>query len=187
MAGLTVTEKEHWKDRIARRIDNKIERLTANDPNFTERLHREAREWALVSLGLDDVQRRIDEIEQQAEELDKLKNQLRHTLLARVRGVPPESITEHYSSYQHDGEVNRAINRRQSVHEDELLTRSDLGREILRLRAEKDNLLDTVWLATSSVEVRQLWQKVTELLGDTPTPLQQDALTNPPPSQGAPA
>ena len=34
MSGLTVTEKEHWKDRINRRIDKKIEVISAEDPNL---------------------------------------------------------------------------------------------------------------------------------------------------------
>ena len=52
MPTLTVTEKEHWKGRIARRIDKKIEALTASDPNFFDRIDRQARQRALESLGL---------------------------------------------------------------------------------------------------------------------------------------
>ena len=52
MSGLTVTEKEHWKNRIARRIDKRIEAITADDPNFFERIERDARKQALESLGL---------------------------------------------------------------------------------------------------------------------------------------
>ncbi len=33
-----------------------------------------------------------------------------------------------------------------------------------------------VWLATSGTEIRQLWRKVAELLGDEQTQLQKDAL-----------
>ena len=51
-----------------------------------------------------------------------------------------------------------------------------LGQEILRLRREKENLLDTIWLATSPHQIRQLWQKVVELLGDEQTILQKEAL-----------
>jgi hypothetical protein len=46
----------------------------------------------------------------------------------------------------------------------------------LRLRSEKDNLLDVVWLATSPVQVRQLWSRVGELLGEKPTDLEKEAL-----------
>jgi len=53
---------------------------------------------------------------------------------------------------------------------------SAIGKEILKLRAEKDALLDTVWLATSSAQIRDLWSRVSEVLGDPATPLQQQIL-----------
>ena len=68
------------------------------------------------------------------------------------------------------------INRRKSVHEDELLADCEIGRQILGLRQERDNLLDTVWLASSPKQIKELWTKVATLLGDEQTPLQRDAL-----------
>lgn len=175
MAGLTVTEKEHWKDRIAKRIDKKIESLTASDPNLMERVERAARERALDSLGLLASQRQLEEIERQKEQFDRQTRQLQREMLARIRGVPAETLDE-YLCYRNDNEVTAAIRRRQSIHEDELLAESTVGQEILRLRAEKENLLDTVWLASSSIQLKDLWQKVSDLLGDRSTPLQRDAL-----------
>ena len=52
-------------------------------------------------------------------------------------------------TFRHDQEVQNAVKRHQAVHEDELLAESDLGSQILQLRIEKENLLDTVWLATA--------------------------------------
>ena len=65
MSGLTVTEKEHWKDRINRRIDKKIEVISAEDPNLFDRVRRDARQRALRSLGLHEMQAELDGIEQQ--------------------------------------------------------------------------------------------------------------------------
>ena len=73
-------------------------------------------------------------------------------------------------------EVDNAVKRRKAIHADELLAESELGQQVLTLRQEKDELLDVVWLATSGTEIRQLWQKVVELLGDEQTQLQKDAL-----------
>jgi hypothetical protein len=78
-----------------------------------------------------------------------------------------------------DPEVNTAITKRQSVHEDELLGENERGHQVLRLRAEKDNLLDIVRLATSPSQVRQLWAKISELLGDEPTELERQAILIP--------
>jgi hypothetical protein len=182
MPGLSVTEKEHWKDRITRRIDKRIEAISAADPNFMDRIDREARQWALDSLGLADLQRELEENERQKEALEKREKQIKKAVLARVRGVPAETIDD-YCGYQHEHEVTGAIEKRQAVHEDELLAESETGKQILALRREKDDLLDTVWLACSIGQVKQLWQRVGDLLGDQSTKLQREALSIEPVSE----
>ena len=74
-------------------------------------------------------------------------------------------------------EAHEAITRRQSAHQEQLLADDPVGREVARLEAEKDRLLDTVWLATSPAQIKQLWTKVAELLGDEPTRLEREALS----------
>ncbi len=178
MPGLSVTEKNHWKERLSKRIDKRIEGIAAEDPNLLERVKRDAHDRAMQSLNLADLQAEIDRLEREEEELEKRERVLNRTMLARVRGVPPETIDELsvYQSGKHNHEVQAAITRRQNVHEDELLTESEIGRRILNLRAEKDGLLDSVWLASSPKQIKDLWSKVAELLGDEPTQLQRDAM-----------
>jgi hypothetical protein len=60
--------------------------------------------------------------------------------------------------------------------EADILSESELGKQVLALRAEKDNLLDTVWLATSTSQVKELWEQVNSLLQVTPTQLEDKAL-----------
>ena len=173
MAGLTVAEKEHWKERLSKRIDRRIEAITAEDPQLLDRVHGEARQRALESLGLADNQRELDEIRKQKETLDERDAVLKNHLLARVRGV---HINEVGSTYGCDTEVNKAIRPRVEAHEAQILMSSDVGRRIVELRREKDNLLDTVWLASSSAQIKELWGKVATFLRDEPTPLERDAL-----------
>ena len=175
MPMLTVTEKEHWKNRIANRIDKQIETITASEPNFFDQIDRQARQRALESLGLAEHQAELDEIERQKEALERREKQLHKAMLATIRSVQPEDLDD-YVSYRHDSEVDGAINRRKSVHEDELLAESELGQRVLRLRREREELLDVVWLATSPKQIKQLWSKVADLLGDQQTQLQRDAL-----------
>ena len=68
MPGLTVTEKEHWKDRLAKRVERKIEVLKASDLGLFTRLNREARVQTLQSLGLAELSQRLETIEKQEEE-----------------------------------------------------------------------------------------------------------------------
>jgi len=171
---LTVTEKEHWKDRIARRIDKKVETLYAIHPNLKERIERDARQQALVSLGLAELQAEGERIKNQTAELEKRARQVEREMLAKVRGVPVDTLSEY--GYSRETEVENAIKRRQAVHEDELLAASDIGQQILMFKAEREGLLDCVWLAVSPKQIKDLWSQVATLLGDTQTQLQRDAL-----------
>jgi hypothetical protein len=98
------------------------------------------------------------------------------SLVTEIRNEPG---TEDICLVVLDPEVNTAITNRTAVHEDELLAEHELGRQVLRLRDEKDRLLDTVGLACSSAQIKQLWSNVTRLLGDEPTELERQAISIP--------
>ena len=132
---LTVTEKEHWKNRIAERIEKRIETLFADDPEFLERIREQAQTRALDSLGIRKAQERLDLIEKQEERLDARKDRTRKEMFARIRNVPIQQVADY--RYGFDAELKRAIEKRQAVHEDELLADTELGREILSLRLER--------------------------------------------------
>ncbi len=177
MSSLTVAEKQHWKDRIGKRIDKRIESLLAESPVFLERVKERARLRAIQTLGLADLQAEVDALEAQKEALEERQQSLYNQMLAKVRGVPVEEVTEASRHYSQPNDVHQAIEKRRVVHEEQFLAEDDLGMQILKLRQEKDNLLDTVWIATSPSDIRTLWQKVADVLGDEPTALQKEALT----------
>jgi hypothetical protein len=176
---LTVAEKNHWRDRIQARIDRKIEAITAADPGLMERTRHEARARALESLGLAGFQEELDRIGGQRAELDRRDAQVRREMLARVRGVSADDL-DGYSRVHDHPEIRAAIDRRRAMHEEELLAGHEPGRRVLRLRAEREDLLDSIWLATSPAQIRSFWQEVAELLGDEPTDLERAALAIPP-------
>jgi hypothetical protein len=176
--GRTVAEKTHWKERIEARINRRIEFILAADPGLMDRIKNAARGRALASLGLAEFQSELDQIASQKAELDRRERRAHRSMLARVRDVDIEQIEEVYYG-RHETEVSRAVSQRQVVHEDELLAEHEVGRQILRLRAEKDRLLDVIWLATSPVQIRQLWSRVGGLFGDEPTQLEREALAIP--------
>ena len=180
MPGLTVAEKNHWKDRLAKRIDRRIETIAAEEPNLLDRVKREARERAIQSLSLAELQADVDAIEKEEETLGERKSLLHRTMLARVRRVPLETIDQHYTPSPYNNEVENAIKARQAIHEDGLLAEYSVGRRILTLRKERESLLDCVWLASSPIQVRELWARLSELLGDEQTQLQRDALQTTP-------
>ena len=179
MSNLTVAEKNHWKVRIEARINRRIEAILAAEPGLMGRVMREAKARALASLGLAELQAEIDQVAEEKAALEKRDRRARRAMLARVRGVDVEDVEERYYGSL-DPEVSTAITKRQAVHEDEILAGHELGRQVVRIRAEKDRLLDVIWLATSPAQVRQLWTRVGDLIGDEPTQLESAALAIPP-------
>ena len=179
---LTVAEREHWRDRISRRIDKKIAAITARAPGLFDRVARDARMRATQSLGIAEFISEQDQLELQKKVLDARDEVLSRQLLARLRGTPPDTI-DSYAVCRSENEINTAIKTRQAIHEDELFREHDLGRQIVQLRLEKENLLDTVFLATSPIQLRSLWEKVSDLLGDELSQLQREALKIQPPSE----
>jgi hypothetical protein len=172
MPSLTIPEKKYWRKRIARKIDKKIAAIAAQDPGWLERLAEQARQRALHSLGLADIQAELDTIAAQKKEWQRRQRRAYRAMLAVLRRVPLEEVEE-IPSRRRQREAGRAIRKRQFLHEEELLAQDERGREILRWLREKDNLLDPVWLATAPSSLQVMWQKVVELLGEDPTPLEK--------------
>ena len=179
---LTTTEKQHWRDRIGKRIDKKIATITALEPGLFTRIESEARARAIQSLGIAELMAEQEHVEQQQKALELREEQLSRQVLSLLRGVPPQTI-DSYAVSRSDTEVNSVIKARQVVHEETLLREHELGRQIVQLRLERENLLDTVFLATSPIQIRSLWEKVSDLLGDELSQLQRAALQIAPPSE----
>jgi hypothetical protein len=177
MPSLTVTEKEHWKERISQRIKKKIDTIVAQDPQLFDRIKREARQRTLVSLGLADMQTELEQIERQTQFLTDRETEIQRQMLAKVRGVPVDTLHDHYRYGRNDPEVQQTIERRSTVHEDELLAENEVGRQVVKLRGDEASVLDAVWLATSPRQLKTLWEKVSEFLGEEHSRLIADALT----------
>jgi hypothetical protein len=114
MPNLTVSEKEHWKERITRRIDKRIELLSASEPALLDRIREQARQRALQSLGLAEFQAAVDAIVEQRQELERRERQAHRVMLATVRRVPMEAVEDYF--HCSPIEISNAIQRRQSIH-----------------------------------------------------------------------
>jgi hypothetical protein len=166
---VTVTEKKHWKERIPQKIDQAIESLcAAEDPDFLPRIKQLARERALESLGLADLEKRITEIKQERNDLAEEQNHTYRKMIAAINRCGVGQVRE-VNAVCGDfccppSEIETAIQLCQGVHEKELLGETRLGKRILQLRQQKDELLDALWLAASGRQMGELWQRVTELV-----------------------
>ena len=188
MPGLTVSEKLHWKERLAARFKATIERIKARNPAIFARLGREAHAHALQSLGLAEAYAALESIQAEEAATARRKRQVQKQMVAAVRGVPIEEVSDSISvrygtELPLPVEAAEAIARRKAAHLDALLPDDEVGREVRRLEAEQERLLDTVWLAASPSQIKQLWAKIGTLLGDEPTALEAEALAIAPPEE----
>src|SRR5205085_6126919 len=85
MAGLTVTEKEHWKARIAARIEKRIEAIKAKHPALFERVKRAAHAQALESLGLAAAYAELEAIKEEGIALARRTRRAQRAMLAALR------------------------------------------------------------------------------------------------------
>mgnify|MGYP001057387724 CR=1 FL=1 len=179
--GITVAEKNHWKERIAHRIEQRIETLVAEaDPTLLQRVGEEARKKAYESLGIQAQQEELEALQKQKERIESRERRLLAEQKAVINGTTVEQELERGGYYRYDSDVENAVKARAKALEAKILSQSGLGRQVVALRREEDSLLDTVWLATSSSQIKELWEQVNALLQITPTALEDKALKIPP-------
>ena len=121
--------------------------------------------------------------------LARRKKVAQRAMLAALRGLPLDEVPDNFgirygTELPLPAEAAEAIARRQAAHQDQLLADDPVGREVSRLGAEKEGLLDTVWLAASPAQIKQLWAQVGALLGDETTRLEREALAIEPVAEG---
>lgn len=180
---LSQKDKEHWRELIAKKIDKRIEVIKAQDPGLFDNLGRAANQQALVSLGLADMQQRLDAIEVEKDKLEKEEKLLKRQMTAHLRKVPVDDVDEcfgyGYSNRRAD-EVEKAIKARAAVHLDELYSANPLGQQIVALETEKEEALNTVYLATATAQIKALYDSVLTMLSEPKTHLTDVALKLPP-------
>lgn len=169
---LTITEKNHWKDRIAQRIDKRIDQIKRANPKLFHGIAEKAKAEAIKNAKIGKHLVRIAEIEQTRATLDDEKDSLINSAHRELFG------NVHSYSYNRRTEIDARIAEHQRQIEEELLKKDTVGREVAELRMEKENLLDTVWLATSPRQVTNLWDKALKLLGEQSTSFQKEILSN---------
>jgi hypothetical protein len=174
MSRLTVTEKEHWKSRIEKRINRAIEQLEASHAEYFASVRAEAQTTALKDLGVEKQAAIRNRLKTQQKQIERELEEAEAAIEVAILGGPErKQLGTYYSRSATEQKIKRAT----ELVEERLLAASDLGIELRRLREERESLLDTVWLATSSKQIRDLWCRVSEVLGETPTRMQEQLLS----------
>lgn len=172
---IAVAEKTHWKERIAQKIERAIaDLLGKHDPTFMETALQRAREAAIQTLGGTKLAAELETLNRDREKLKAAVATIERELEALAEGKPRKPYV-HYT----DSDWSRVVAHQQDIELQRILSQAPLGQRILKLRAEQESLLDTVWLSTSTVQIRELWQSVTDMLSDELSELQKKVLAPP--------
>ncbi len=170
---LTVKEKEHWKERIEKKIDQAIEKAYRDEgKGLREAIHQQAKTRVMKHYGLENYMRQYSSRKAQIDELQS--QQLR---ASEEASKPFENRSSYYCWSERHSLIVGVIDRAAKDVEKEILQESEFGRKILRLEREREELIDTIWLATSPVQIRSLWKDFSALLTEELTELQKQALT----------
>jgi uncharacterized protein YbjQ (UPF0145 family) len=94
MPSLTIAVIRYWTQRLAQRIDQKIESLAAVEPGLLERLAAQARQRALHSLGLEQPQTELDAITEQRQQWEQRQRQAQRAMLVVLRRQPLEAVAQ---------------------------------------------------------------------------------------------
>lgn len=160
---LTITEKQHWKERIEARITAEVKKLKASDTGLFKAIREEAHQTAVEKLGLTEACGRITSLAAQIAQLKKMHEDLELETAKKLNSG---------YFYNASNVIESAINELIPAEEERLMAQTPTGNRVLELEKEKQSLLDIVWLATSSPQVRELWLQVDALLGAAATQLQ---------------
>ncbi len=131
--------------------------------------------FSILSDSIADAFRRRETIKTTQAELDAEKRDLELRLTQTLKVECPEFRS--HSDYYYA--IDDAIRLRQQRFRREILANEPQGQKILHLEQEREELLDTVWLATSPTQVKELWSRVSQMLDQPLTGLQQEALAIP--------
>jgi hypothetical protein len=170
---LTVKEKEHWKERIEKKIEKAIEKAYRDEgQGLRETVRQEARTRVMKRYGLENYMKQHDSLTTQ---IEGLKSQQATLSEEASKSLGSMATRSHFMSPH--SFIEDVIRREASDVEKEILQESEVGKKILRLEREREELTDTIWLATSPVQIRSLWKDFSSMLTEEPTELQKQALT----------
>lgn len=159
---ITVTEKQELRDIINRRMKKKIEALKTENAAEFGTMKAEAYNIAVKELGLGEYMVKHADIVATIERLQEEKNEMEKKAAKSVGAN---------TSYRPHDNVEEKIESAQDQVFERMLAGHPVGQQILDLKKEQDHMLETVWVATSSAQVKKLFEKVNEVLGESPTNL----------------
>ena len=143
---ITVKEKEHWKNRIAARMEKAIEALYRREGiELRKTVKQQGRELVLDQFGIRDSYEQVKTLDAEINSLSHQRKKVIETVTEQL-----EDLGHKFSYHTGYRDLEQFIECQAKLLERDVLQGTELGRKIIRLMDEQEQLLDTVWLATPS-------------------------------------
>lgn len=175
MSRISYSERTEWKSRIEKRFQAAIDNFKASTSLDWEQVNNQAKQKAHECLGISEWTKQVEDIEAKIRELEAEKESIENAMYQRVLGetLSPARYRGYYSC-----RFLEVVQSRIDQMRHELLVEHSEGQQLVNLEKEKEAVLDTMLLASSSRELRLLWSRVTDALGESPTALQAQILSD---------
>lgn len=166
---LAITEKQHWKNRIETKLNQRISQLRASDPVLLKTINDDAKREVYAERDVADDFRRHKAIEEAKTKLEAEEEALLEGLYVKVFDEEPNSSVSLFT-------IERQLKALAEDKAEQVFLEHELGQKIARLHDEKEKLTDSILLAVDTRHIIDIWDKVTYLVTDhTPQP-EQDTL-----------
>lgn len=175
MATIKTSDRSLWETCLTALLTRRINDLSETHADLFDDIRQRARQQAVADLGLADLEAAMARLREERSALDLRQRQIEREQLAVLRRCAPEEIPDADLSLARQS-VLRAIETRADACEPLLLAECAPGRECLELNEERERLLETVLLATTATQLRELWQRLCARLDEPATPLQRQTL-----------
>ena len=156
-----------WSDRIGSMFDQAIERLWfAEGKEMRRTVLEQAHQLALEQLGIWEEYRQWNEKRREIERLQAEYVELEQRMwnIAESHAGPFE---------HHSRNIDSIVGWKSKLAEREILRKHEFGRNVLRLKDERDNLFETILMAQTEEMMESVWIAVQAMLGEGLTPLQE--------------
>lgn len=153
---LTLTEKQHWKNRIDSKLGRRIRELRESEPELISRFQEAA---------LKDVRAGLDHDFSRLEELEALQASTDEAVATALREIY-EKLTGESEERADRWTIDRKLDELRAERFEEFLRDSELGKRVTELENRREELTDEILLATNIQQIIDAWEEVTRLISD---------------------
>lgn len=156
---LSVTEKQELIKLMRERVATRVKAIESEHEHDIRAIEGRARKEAIRTMG---ITKALDDLDVFARQIAALQSKLDALELRTHKKIDPDNT----SSYNVRNQIDRLVDEAARTRRDDIVARTTWGRDIKRLEEEQLGIKTALLLATSGRQVKELWQRFTNIIGD---------------------